>query len=408
MTDFQLQTYRSLCLHTLKILFLLFLLHLPGCYPALTKEATQPEDTLRKVEIFYPRFEDDMDFEALAPAIERNLVYLEQLPPKTSFRYGKKEFTREQVIETQKTFLGLLSQERGTKNLNREIRKRFKLYKATGRAGNKNVLFTGYFEPTFEARLRKDEVFKYPLYRTPEDLVKIRLSAFGKKYRDDTLVGRLKDGSIVPYYTRLQIEKRGVLAGKHLEIAWLKDPVDVAFLQIQGSGRLDLSGARSIRVGYSASNGHPYRSIGRYMLKKDYLERDEISMQTIRKYLSEHPELLDEILNFNPSYVFFRELAGAPLGNIGVPLTPGRSIALDAKLFPKGALAFISCKKPIVDREDHISGWEPFSRFVLNQDTGGAIKGAGRADLFWGSGRYAEIAAGHLKHEGELYFLIKR
>ena len=219
MTDFQLQTYRSLCLHTLKILFLLFLLHLPGCYPALTKEATQPEDTLRKVEIFYPRFEDDMDFEALAPAIERNLVYLEQLPPKTSFRYGKKEFTREQVIETQKTFLALLSQERGTKKLNREIRKRFKLYKATGRAGNKNVLFTGYFEPTFEARLRKDEVFKYPLYRTPEDLVKIRLSAFGKKYRDDTLVGRLKDGSIVPYYTRLQIEKKGVYRSR--------DPVDL-------------------------------------------------------------------------------------------------------------------------------------------------------------------------------------
>ena len=129
-------------------------------------------------------------------------------------------------------------------------------------------------------------------------------------------------------------------------------------------------------------------------------------MQAIRRYLSEHPEVSNEVLNCNPSYVFFRMLESEPLGNINVPLVPGRSLALDARLFPKGALAFVSCQKPTVDDEYRITEWNKFSRFVLNQDTGGAIKGAGRADLFWGSGPYAEAAAGHMKHEGDLYLLI--
>ena len=131
-------------------------------------------------------------------------------------------------------------------------------------------------------------------------------------------------------------------------------------------------------------------------------------MQSIRKYLSEHPEVSDEVLGYNPSYIFFHMLKDEPLGNINVPLVPGRSLALDARLFPKGALAFVSSQKPDVDEEGRITGWKKFSRFVLNQDTGGAIKGAGRADLFWGGGPYAAVAAGHMKHEGELYILIKK
>jgi membrane-bound lytic murein transglycosylase A len=144
------------------------------------------------------------------------------------------------------------------------------------------------------------------------------------------------------------------------------------------------------------------------MLDKGFMEREEMSMQGIRRYLSEHPEIIDDVLNQNPSYIFFRTLENGPLGNINIPVTPERSLALDARLFPKGALAFISCQKPIVNDQEEITGWHKFSRFVLNQDTGGAIKGAGRADLFWGSGPYAEIAAGHLQHDGELYILIKK
>jgi len=193
-----------------------------------------------------------------------------------------------------------------------------------------------------------------------------------------------------------------------LEIAWLKDPLDIAILQIQGSGIIRLPNGEKIRVGYSASNGHPYKSIGGYMIDKGYIESDNLSLQTIRSYLDDHPDIKEEILNYNPSYVFFRFLDNGPLGNIGVPLTPGRSLALDNVLFPKGALVYIRCQKPIMAKDGDIAEWTPFSRFLLNQDTGGAIKGAGRADIFWGSDPYAELAAGHLKDKGELYFLVKK
>jgi membrane-bound lytic murein transglycosylase A len=144
------------------------------------------------------------------------------------------------------------------------------------------------------------------------------------------------------------------------------------------------------------------------MIEKGFLAREEMSMQAIRKYLTGHPEVLDEVLNSNPSYVFFRQVGDGPLGSLGVLLTPGRSVALDSRIFPKGALGFISCQKPLINDHGYIVGWTKFSRFVLNQDSGGAIKGAGRADIFWGSGPYAEVTAGHLQHEGDLYVLIKK
>ena len=212
----------------------------------------------------------------------------------------------------------------------------------------------------------------------------------------------------MPYYSRKQIEIDKVLEGRGLEIAWLKDPVDADILQIQGSGRLKLPDGRTIRVGYAAKNGLPYRAIGRFLWKKGLLKREKISMQAIRKYLSEHPKLIDEVLNYDPSYVFFNIMESGPYGNINVQLTPGRSMALDARLFPKGALCFISTKKPVIDASGRITRWVTFSRFVLNQDTGGAIKGAGRADIFWGNDNYAQIAAGHMKQMGKLFFLVKK
>ena len=211
----------------------------------------------------------------------------------------------------------------------------------------------------------------------------------------------------MPYYSRKEIEA-GALSEKGLELAWLKSPVDVAFLHIQGSGRLRLKDGGHLTVGYSTSNGHTYRSIGRFMLDRGLLTKEEMSMQAIQRYLSDHPEAVTGILNHNPSYIFFRPLKTGPVGNIGVPLTPGRSLALDSKRFPKGALGFISCRKPTLGPEGEITEWRKFSRFVVNQDTGGAIKGPGRADIFWGSGPYAEAAAGHLKHEGALYLLIQK
>jgi len=171
---------------------------------------------------------------------------------------------------------------------------------------------------------------------------------------------------------------------------------------------IKLPSGEIIRVGYSASNGHPYKSIGRYMIDNGYITADNLSLQTIRSYIKKNPDIKNKVLNYNPSYVFFRLLDGGPLGNIGVPLTPGRSLAVDDRLFPKGALVYIRCQKPVIGKDGNITGWVPFSRFLLNQDTGGVIKGTGRADIFWGSDPYAELAAGNLKHKGEMYFLVKK
>lgn len=384
------------------------ILCLSACFPVLEQQVRVPEDAAVPVKYFLPLFNDDMDIGSLVLAIERNIGYLEKLDPDAAFQYGPDKILCRQVIDSQKALIDLIIQNDDKEQLNNEIRKHFKVYRAAGRAGNSKVLFTGYFEPVFEASIIPDDVFRYPIYRKPDDLIVIDLSAFNDKFRGEQIIARIDENRVVPYHARHHIEIEKVLHERGLEVAWLKDPVDVAFLHIQGSGRLLLPGGETILVGYEASNGRPYRSIGRYMVNQGFLEMEEISMQSIRKYLSENPEIIHEVLNHNPSYVFFQLRDTGPLGNINVTLTPGRSLALDSKLFPKGALCFISCSKPVEDDHGNITEWEDFSRFVLNQDTGGAIKGAGRADIFWGSGSYAELAAGHLKHEGELYILIKK
>ena len=377
-----------------------------GCYPVLKEEAIRPEEALRQIRFFPPKFRDDMDRDSLILAIRRNLDYLNRLGPETVFHYGPHDFTSQQVRESQEAFLDLLSKDLDASELSSEIMKKFRVYQATGRVGDRQVLFTGYYEPIYEGSMAPDETFRYPLYRPPDDLVRIDLSLFSEKFKGDNIIARIEGKKVLPYYSRYQIEAERVLEGKDLEIAWLKNPLDVAFLHIQGSGRLRLPDGRELLVHYQASNGRPYRSIGRYMIERGFLERDKMSMQAIRRYLTENPAVLDEVLNHNPSYIFFRQVENGPSGSLGVLLTPGRSVALDSKIFPKGALGFISCQKPTVTDQGDIIGWTQFSRFVLNQDTGGAIRGAGRADIFWGSGSYAELAAGHLKHDGDLYILI--
>ncbi len=379
-----------------------------GCCPPLQKEAPLPKDALNQVRFFYPSFQDDMDIESLSLAIKRNFEYLDRLAPGVLMNYGPHEFTCRQVRESQETFLKLLKENLDSSQLNKKIKEQFLVYQATGRNGNNKILFTGYFEPIFDGNLKPDSTYKYPIYRKPDNLLMIDLSLFNNNFGDKRISARIEEKNVLPYYSRYQIEAQNTLSGKNLEIAWLKDPVDVAFLHIQGSGKIKLRENKTILVGYHASNGRRYRSIGRYLLDMGVIAKENMSMQAIREYLSEHPEMIDEVLNYNPSYIFFRILEHGPLGNINIPITPGRSLALDAKLFPKGSLAFISCQKPIVNNKGQIIEWRKFSRFVLNQDTGGAIKGAGRADLFWGSGPYAELAAGHQKHEGDLYILIKK
>lgn len=389
---------------------LLFLLavSVAGCYPLLKKEVRVPAEALEPVRFFKPRFRDDLPLQSLVKALRRNLQYLDRLPDAHLFHYGKDTVECWRVRRGQRLFLEFLERGPSPEALARFGRKHFQVYKMAGRYGRGKVLVTGYFEPTFEARMKPDDVYRFPLYRRPEDLQRLDLSLFHPKFRGESIVVRVEEQRVLPYYSRAEIETRRVLQGRGLEIAWLKDPVDVAFLHIQGSGRLRLEDGRVARVGYHAANGRPYRSIGRYLLDRGWIQAEEMSMQSIRAFLREHPDLVEDVLNHNPSYVFFRLRDGGPYGSLNVPLTPGRSLALDHRLFPKGALGFIASRKPVMESPKGIAMWSAFSRFVLVQDTGGAIRGAGRADLFWGHGPYAELAAGHMKEQGEIFCLLVR
>jgi len=391
-----------------KLLLTLSLIPLLGCYPALKKAAKHPGEALSRVRFFYPEFQDDMDYASLAQSIRNNLEYLDRLDPEFLFSYGTHKFTCQQVRQSQKAFLQLMAKNPDSEELNEALKERFWVYRATGRVKNKRVLFTGYYEPIYEGSLARDPVYECPIYRKPYDLIQIDLSLFREELAGESIIARIDGNEVLPYFSRKQIEAEDALTGRGLEIAWLKNPLDVAFLHIQGSGRLRLPDNTTISVGYHAANGRPYRSIGRYLLDKGLLSREEVSMQNIRAYLTKHPEILEEVLNHNPSYVFFRRIENGPFGNINVPLTAGRSIALDSRLFPKGALCFVSSEKPVVNERNEITEWRRFSRFFLNQDTGGAIKGSGRADIFWGSGAHAELAAGHMKQEGDLFVLIMK
>ena len=379
-----------------------------GCYPLVKKEVKKPANALTKVKYVWPTFHDDMDMDSLSLAIESDLKYLNRLKDDTLFTYGPDEFPAEHVRKSLKTFLSILKQSSDSQQFNKDLREKFYLYKAAGFWGSKKVLFTGYFEPIFDGSLESDSMYKYPIYRRPDNLLTIHLGLFRSKFSGQRIMARIQGNSLVPYYTRKNITEGKILEEKNLEIAWLKDSLDVSILQIQGSGMIKLPSGEIIRVGYSASNGHPYKSIGRYMIDNGYITADNLSLQTIRSYIKQNPDIKNETLNYNPSYVFFRLLDSGPLGNIGVPLTPGRSLAVDDRLFPKGALVYIRCQKPVIGKDGNITGWVPFSRFLLNQDTGGVIKGTGRADIFWGSDPYAELAAGNLKHKGEMYFLVKK
>jgi len=248
--------------------------------------------------------------------------------------------------------------------------------------------------------------YVYPVYTRPDDLISINLSLFSSRFQGEKIMARIEDGRVLPYHDRRDIVGSDLLAGKADVLAWVDDRIDLFFLHIQGSGKIFLDTGASLNVHYAAANGRPYRSIGKLLLDEGKIERSEMSMQKIRAYLSTHPDEIERILSYNPSFVFFEDEPDGPLGSLGVRLTPGRSIATDGRIFPRSALAFVETQKPLVDSRGEIAGWADLFRFALNQDAGGAIQGPGRTDLFWGNGDYAEIAAGHMQHPGRLYFLV--
>lgn len=388
---------------------LLLLLCLTGCERA-SKTPPPPTVPLAPLRLLplaeLPLFSDDSDFEALDEAIQHSLTYLRRLPPERMFSVGEEMLTAGMMLRALAQFDAFLQTAPTPTRLNDFVRTHYRVYRALGTSEAEAVLFTGYYEPIIAGSRAPRVGFGVPVLGRPDDLVTIDLERFAARFKGEILTGRLQGDHLVPYFERREITNPALFGARAKPIAWVADPLDLFFLQVQGSGQVELQDGSRLRVQYHGTNGHPYRSIGRHLIETGKIPRAEMSMQRIRSYLQAHPEEIQPVLNHNPSFVFFKIGEGGPLGALNVPLTPGRSIALDRRIFPPAALCFIQSQKPVTDSAGQIVQWLPFSRFVLNQDTGGAIQGPGRADLFWGSGEIAEISAGHLQHPGSLFFLF--
>lgn len=277
----------------------------------------------------------------------------------------------------------------------------FVAYAITAPDGATEGLVTGYYEPVLMASRSRGPLFTQPVYGVPEDLVVVDLAEQYPELRGMRLRGRLDGRRLRPYFSRGEIgEHNGAFNAP--VIAWVADPVELFFLQIQGSGQLQMDTGERIRVGFADQNGHPYRSLGRHLIDRGELTLEQASMQGIKAWAAARPDQLRAALNHNASYVFFRELAaeGGPIGAYGVPLEAGYSIAVDPRFVPLGAPVFLTTTYPLSS--------EPLERLVMAQDTGGAIRGAHRADFFWGSGPEAGALAGRMRQAGRMWVLWPR
>ncbi len=278
----------------------------------------------------------------------------------------------------------------------------FTPYQVFNPDGSDQGLITGYYEPLLKGSRHMSERFPYPLYGAPEDLLEVDLGDVYPQFKGMRLRGRLQGKKVVPYYNRAEIDADvSMLKGR--ELFWVENEVELFFLQIQGSGRIELEDGRRVKIGYAEQNGHPYISIGKKLIDMGELKPEEASMQGIKNWAEHNPERLAALLGQNPSYVFFRELPdtlSAPLGALGVPLTNEYSIAVDPRTVPLGVPVFLSTTLP--------NSGEPLNRLMYAQDTGGAIKGAVRADFFWGFGELAGIQAGRMKQSGRMWVLFPR
>jgi membrane-bound lytic murein transglycosylase A len=352
-----------------------------------------------------PIIADDLDRESLREAISHSLAYLARLSSDQVLGTEPRPFTAQELIATLRVFERTLEHWHCRSCWIRELTRSFDMLPSARDPERQSVLFTGYYQPVIDASLAPTPEYRYPIYRKPDDLIAAEDLPEDSAPAPGRAIGRLEGGRLVPYYSRAQIDQDGVLRQRGYEIAWAKDPVEIFFLQIQGSGILRFSDGTRAQLGYAAQNGLPYRSIGRLLIDQGKITAQEMSMQRLRRYLAENPAERDQILAYNESYVFFRFLPAGPLGSLEVPVTAGRSIATDGRLFPKGALALMYSERPVLDPAGRLRGWTPFLRFVLNQDAGGAIRGAQRADLYFGAAAQAAAEAGYMNSQGKLYFL---
>ena len=338
---------------------------------------------------------DDLSRESLLSALQQSRTFLDRLPDGRVLASRPRKITAGEMKSSLQRFGEILASWTQPEKLAQMIRSRFDFVSAAPVRDGEELLVTGYYLPFVEASLSETPVYRYPVYRKPDDLVGVPPRITGEKISG-------------PYLSRREIDGLGKLKGKGYEIAWVKDPVELFFLHIQGSGLLRLDDGRTVQLNYAANNGRPYTSIGKILLDEHRLAPEELSAARLRRYLSEHPEEREALFARNERYIFFRFVEGGPYGSLEVALTPGRSVAADSEYFPRGAPAFLQTRLPIVDGAGNLAGWRPVSRFVVAQDSGAAIRGPGRLDLYFGAGDEAEQSAGFMKTNGRVYILLER
>ncbi|MBI4828077.1 MAG: MltA domain-containing protein [Nitrospinae bacterium] len=374
-------------------------LALAGC--VTPPPAVEERPAMERVERFTGGWEEVRDIFILPKAAQATIEYLGKLDPAKTVKYGGREVTVAEMKRSVERFIAIMRLTSDPEAQRRMILDEFDFYRAGGEGG---VLVTGYYQPVLDARRQRDETYRWPLYAPPGDLVRVDLGAFSSELAGKRITGRVKEGWLVPYHSRQEIDEGGALAGRGLEVAWVSDPVEAFMLHVQGSGMARFEDGATAYLNFAGANGREYRSIGKLLIEEGSVTREAMSLDAIRQWAKENPGEVARVLNHNPSYVFFRLMDEGPFGATGVKLVPGRSVALDYRYFPPGALAFLSVETPAVNGpavEFRKSG-----RFVFNHDQGAAIKGAGRVDLFFGMGPEAGAAAGVMKHSGELWLLL--
>ncbi|MFA5140344.1 MAG: MltA domain-containing protein [Elusimicrobiota bacterium] len=357
----------------------------------------------------WPRITDDLPVESLERAAQADISYLRRSPEKL-YKFGDLEVGSQGLIDTAEELVRIRKESSGPEELAARLKAGFDLYRVGPATG---ALFSSYYSPTLEASKTPTDGFKYPLFRKPTDMIEVDLSSFSAKWKGEHLIGRLDaNGRFVPYFDRLDIDVREALKDRGLEFAWLKSSFDRLDLHIEGSGVLRFTDGEEALARFAATNARPYKSVGLSLAGSGAVTREELTAQTLKRYLEEHPEGEAWIISQNPRYTFF-ELApippgGEPFGTINEPLTAGRSFAVDTAIVPLGMPAYAEFPMIQADSSGGTLGKAVTRRFAFCQDTGGAIKGAGRIDVYVGHGPEAKSAASRVWDKGSLYILLKK
>ncbi|MBI4665743.1 MAG: MltA domain-containing protein [Nitrospinae bacterium] len=387
-----------------RLLAVIALALMPSCAPFIRPEAKPAPLTFVKTGAI-PDLTMDLTDGPIVSALERSIEALAAKDPAALITVGGMSVTNGDIDRSARRLLEIIHIEKDPAKRIAIIQREFGIYRYAQEPSGVETLFTGYYLPFIRASREKTDSYKWPIYALPEDLVTADLGLFHNELKGRKITGRVENGKLAPYHDRQAIDLDGALAARGLEIAWANDPFDLFVMSVQGSGRAVFEDGSSVFLNYAGSNGRAYRSIGKTLIERGAVKKEDMSLNAIRRWTDENPEKMFELLFTNPSYVFYRAMEDGPFGSTGVKLTAGRSVAVDPAYYPEHAILLVSLDLPEV-KDGVVMGWKQTARLAIAQDRGGAIKGPGRMDIYFGEGPEAGATAGLLKQTGPAYFLI--